>query len=284
MRVFALPLRKRVPSLAFVPDGSAITVLGDGLRFLSTFDRLTCFAYSGNGQLLAVGYGSGVTRVYRVGEIAPVAELVLGVNEVQRHRVSINSLAFAPTPDPARQWLAVAGVEFWLWNAATQQYLVAPDQDIYTAVAFAPTSDAVFIAHRHMASKYTIRPFNQVWRAELFPDPQSGSGRVVASPTGEILVVTGRNVVAALNATTGEWGPRFYHAGSALGVAFLPNSRLLAVADGSPTLRIYDTDTGTLAREYDWGIGGIHCVTFSHDGAMGAAGGDKGRVVVWDVD
>ena len=67
-------------------------------------------------------------------------------------------------------------------------------------------------------------------------------------------------------------------------IAFLPNSRLLAVADGSPTLRVYDTDNGSLAREYDWGIGGIHCVTFSHDGAMGAAGGDKGRIVVWDLE
>jgi len=34
---------------------------------------------------------------------------------------------------------------------------------------------------------------------------------------------------------------------------------------------------------YKWDIGRIFCVTFAPDGLRLAAGGDAGRVVVWDA-
>ena len=37
-------------------------------------------------------------------------------------------------------------------------------------------------------------------------------------------------------------------------------------------------------KSFKWGIGKLHSVAFSPDGTLGAAGGDKGQVALWDVD
>jgi hypothetical protein len=39
-----------------------------------------------------------------------------------------------------------------------------------------------------------------------------------------------------------------------------------------------------VVREYDWGAGGLTCVTAAADGAAGVCGTDTGRLVVFDVD
>jgi WD40 repeat protein len=39
-----------------------------------------------------------------------------------------------------------------------------------------------------------------------------------------------------------------------------------------------------VARTFTWDIGRMRSIAFSPDGALAAAGGDTGKVVVWDVD
>lgn len=67
-------------------------------------------------------------------------------------------------------------------------------------------------------------------------------------------------------------------------VAFHPSGKFLAVANHDDTVRFLDTATWKVAREYGWKVGKLKAVAFSADGTLAAAGGEKGRVMVWDVD
>jgi WD40 repeat protein len=68
------------------------------------------------------------------------------------------------------------------------------------------------------------------------------------------------------------------------GLAFHPSGRFLAATSNDATVKFYDTATWKVAEAYDWEIGRLRSVAFSPDGMLAAAGGDKGKIVVWDVD
>jgi WD40 repeat protein len=68
------------------------------------------------------------------------------------------------------------------------------------------------------------------------------------------------------------------------GLAFHPSGRFLAATSNDATVKLYDTATWKVARAFDWGVGRLRSVAFSPDGMLAAAGNDKGKIVVWDVD
>ena len=57
---------------------------------------------------------------------------------------------------------------------------------------------------------------------------------------------------------------------------------MYAGADGF--VRFWEAAAGAELRSFAWGIGKLYCAAFSPDGLTCAAAGDKGQVVVWDVD
>lgn len=67
-------------------------------------------------------------------------------------------------------------------------------------------------------------------------------------------------------------------------VAFHPSGRYLAATSNDETVKLYDTSTWEVARTFTWDIGRMRSIAFSPDGLLAAAGSDKGKVVVWDVD
>jgi WD40 repeat protein len=68
------------------------------------------------------------------------------------------------------------------------------------------------------------------------------------------------------------------------GIAFHPSGKYLAATSNDETVKLYDTNTWEVAHTFTWKIGRMRCIAFSPDGALAAAGSDKGQVVVWDVD
>ena len=68
------------------------------------------------------------------------------------------------------------------------------------------------------------------------------------------------------------------------GIAFHPTGRYLAATSNDTTVKLYDTATWQVAKAFAWDIGRLRSVAFSSDGMLAAAGSDKGKVVVWDVD
>jgi WD40 repeat protein len=66
--------------------------------------------------------------------------------------------------------------------------------------------------------------------------------------------------------------------------AFHPSGRLLAATGADGEVVLLDTMTWGVRARLAWGVGPLLDVAFSPDGHLGACCGEKGRVVVWDVD
>lgn len=57
---------------------------------------------------------------------------------------------------------------------------------------------------------------------------------------------------------------------------------LLLSASGTK-VTVWDAATWKPLHKFDWKIGNVSCLAISDDGTVAAAGGDKGKVAVWDV-
>jgi WD40 repeat protein len=66
-------------------------------------------------------------------------------------------------------------------------------------------------------------------------------------------------------------------------MAFHPEGRLLAVTGGT-RVTFLDVERLRPVRVFDWEIGRTFGIAFNLEGSLAAVGGERGRVVVWDID
>jgi WD40 repeat protein len=76
------------------------------------------------------------------------------------------------------------------------------------------------------------------------------------------------------------------HKGQVAAVCFSPDGQTVMTGSWDQTVRLWDATTGKECANYRWEreVGRVCCVTYAPDGLRLAAGGDLGRVVVWDAE
>jgi WD40 repeat protein len=67
-------------------------------------------------------------------------------------------------------------------------------------------------------------------------------------------------------------------------LTFSPGGRLLLGGTATGVCTFHDSLAGDRHTAFEWEIGPIHSVCFAPDGLTCAAGGEKGQIVVWDVE
>jgi WD40 repeat protein len=117
--------------------------------------------------------------------------------------------------------------------------------------------------------------------------PVAFAERPRASPDGaRIVVIAGRSLYAFDAHDLAKRPTKVMNTASKhfTAVAFDPTGRYLVAASNDATVRVLDAHTFTEVRAFTWKIGRMRSVCFSPDGLRIAAGGERGRVVVWDAD
>lgn len=188
--------------------------------------------------------------------------------------------------------------EFALWQAGADGFeerarFIVPGQSVVSP--FAPAPDGSRLAEgmsrerggkprsavRIHAPTHTSAPVRELAAAP------GRLGELVWSPCGRFLagVLGARLVVWSVE--DGSFTELATHTTRLFRApCFHPSGRFLAAGGANVDGGVYSWEVGSW-REiagYHWPIGPVMCVCFSPDGTLGAAGGEKGRVTVWDVD
>jgi WD40 repeat protein len=293
----------RIDELAFSPDGSLIAVpaASQGVCLWPSFadtpkaevlklpivtSRLA-FApdgatlYAGNDRLCAVSLPDR-TVVGNCPFVTPLHPLWFGV-----------------TPDGskvvvAEEFRSLGKSRFRAWETrefGTPLWEVSGPGQVWSRPMFAPDGKT-FATCENLLDGYVWRAHRVVRsvatgeRLDLSEPLVEPPDQVARSPDGSVLAwrvrgavyiypMTGANALAAVR----NDGAKHF-----TGVTLHPSGKYLAATSNDETVKVYDATTWKHLRTFTWDIGRMRSVCFSPDGTLAAAGSDRGKVVVWDVD
>jgi WD40 repeat protein len=122
--------------------------------------------------------------------------------------------------------------------------------------------------------------------AELGKSATGFNGRLAFAPDGRAQFAWDERVLERWDVRAGRRTEQRAAPGRAhfRGLAVHPSGKALVTVSGDGQARYWGPDTLSPAGALKWPAGKLHAVAFSPDGMLAAAGGDKGQVVVWDVD
>lgn len=261
------PLSGRAEPLAVGPAGWLYSVTGYGTLVATGPDGRAC----ADTELLPDAFRHGTNAVV----VRPDgARLVVAAEPPQ------TLLGFAQPPSGKPQLLWSRPIEP---EAAARVYRVR-------SVAYFPDGDdfvVLEVNYANSSSRFTIRAGTTgevrvwvnvpaAWPDQLRVAPDSASvvvrcGRVLNVYSPADWTARPRRV---LNTTSRHFTAVAYH----------PSGRHLAATSNDQSVKLYDTETWEVVKAYTWNVSRLRSVAFAPDGSRAAVGGDRGKVVVFDID
>jgi WD40 repeat protein len=179
------------------------------------------------------------------------------------------------------------GIWSQAWQAETDGYA-------FNAIAFLPDSKQV-VAAEALATRHRRQTEKAATRLTLW-DTKTGrelhQSAECAGPPADAVAICGSFAVARGRkgqlfawdlAIPGSPPIQVPTGRRVAGLAAHPSGRLLATTS-EDHVDFWDAPSWRSAKRFAWKVGRLQAVTFSPDGMLAAAGGAKGRVVVWDLD
>ena len=292
-----------IAALAFSPDGRVLVSAGYLSPALAVWDAL------GGGHLASVP-----PPVPRLGGSEPYpaqvtfgadSRFVAAVYRAHGQRVVVGVLdrwadppawVFADTFDGHSATAAFAGPDLWLglrdelrvvrgWRTPAPVQIAATSEGGHPAPRArlaAPPDGAWVGAH--------LGRWAGVWDAggELRhrSAPLAGNAnyaRLVFSADSATLALILGHRLTLWDFVGGTTAKLSGHKGVIWGVGFSPDGSQVHTLSSDGRRRTFDAATGRQLRALDLGIGGLYAAAFSPDGRMGAAGGEDGGAVVFDL-
>jgi WD40 repeat protein len=122
------------------------------------------------------------------------------------------------------------------------------------------------------------------WRGEHTPKVTRTRRIVFAPGRPEFVALAAKKAILLAAGRSEPLAVLEGHTAGVADAAYTPDGRRIITVGGDSTARVWDARTGAKLGTFAWPVGKLSAVAVAPDGLTAAAGGEKGQIVVWDVD